>query len=66
MVIFGFWAKNGAKIGVIGKDLHFSSEFHALSGGSFGIPKLNFEYIFDSFQPIQGEDYLHMPWKKVQ
>ena len=49
MAIFGFWPKNGAKIGVIEKDLHFSSKLHALSGELFGMSKLSVKCIFDNF-----------------
>ena len=54
MAIFGFWPKNGAKIGVIEKDLHFASELHALSGQLFGMSKLPVKCIFDIFLTNTG------------
>ena len=65
MAIFGFWPKNGAKIGFIEKYLHFSSELHALSGELFVMSKLPFKCIFDNFGPIQGGHYVPMPENRV-
>ena len=65
MAIFGFLAKNEAKIGVIIKNLHFWPELHALSTISFAISKLSGEYIFDNFSHVQGAAEIYMPWKRV-
>ena len=54
MAIFGFWPKNGAKIGAIIKNQHFSFEFNILLGKVFGMSKLCYECIFGNLGHIQG------------